>query len=270
MSRIRRIGLKNIQKCVKPFLSYDRMKSFKDMKPDLIEIYQAPKEINNSLILSYIQEYINSIQDTKIPKIQYHVNENNLDILTSLDINQMMTGLDDDTSYELDLWIEVPLVTIYTRKFFEIIVETFPPEGTKLVLNIIVPDFEDQYDIIRFFQTDEKGKEINKHLDEIYMVDRNLYKSNINQSKIFKLRERLIKTQPTKVNKYCTEENELYMVFDFDKDRYLPCIDLDENYCQTKLNIISFQQKEIPTEQCKYFCNKYIYDFEDKLKRKIK
>ena len=112
------------------------------------------------------------------------------------------------------------------------------------------------------------GKENYLKFDEIYIVDTNLYDQNNTKSNLFLLREKLISSSKNSI-KYCKEFNDIYFVYDFKSNKFNPCIDLNVELDNIK-EVFCFQNKTKPHPLCNYFCNEYIYPFEEKLKRRTK
>lgn len=227
-----RIGIKNINYISENFPKLE--------SPNILEIYSTSIFPIDKFYL--IKSFIESIK----PKIiQIHIN--NL-----FQINNLFLKID----FKCELWIELE-----KDNFLELNekLKKIKNHNISIILNIKIINVLENLKL--------ELNLLKKYCKEIYIVDTNLYKQLDKPNKLFKLREKLILTE-NKIIKFC-KLNQEYYVFDFKLNNFNSCIDLNKSF-RTLSEIKIFQNKNIPDKQCKYFCNKIIYDFEEKLKRKLK
>jgi hypothetical protein len=224
-----KIGIKNISK--RPITNLGGLGPDNPTHPNTYEIYTS------NLKVIEIIEIVKNISKSTYPTMEIHI---------------------DNFSYLDGLFLCIKNVTIWLELgYCEFLKEinNIKKLNIPIVINI-------KMDYPTFLSLPNKN-EIMCLDNEINIVDPSLYEKQKEPSKLFKLREKTIKTTKETIA-YCKENN--YIVFDMETDKFLSCIDLDTAY-DTREEAIRNRNKN---ELCNYFCNKEIYIFEEKLKRRIK
>lgn len=201
------------------------------------------EEKHNNLIIEFYD--ISVITNELIYTIDRYKNDCK-EIQIHLNNYQPLTTL---TSPNTIFWLEIDIDKL----------ETIPLLDTKAIFNIKVESINIQNitKILNYFSTIKTG--------DIYIVDKSLYNEITNPSTVFKIRNKLIKQSKTKPIKYCL--NEKYIVFNCLTNKLEPCIDINKQF-NTKYDIDIFQNSDY--KDCNYYCNKIIYQYEDKLKKLIR
>lgn len=244
-----RIGIKNWLELYKPTVDIKTLFDGLDIDYNFttIEIYDV------NYITDAFNELLKTLSNYNFKEIQVHLKTIPHPELLNLLYNKNIT-----------LWIEVDIESVESVKNGLLF---YPEIGivNKLVYNIKVPEVSEEYK--------NRIEKLKFEYNEVYMVDESLYSEVLNPSNNYKLRNSMIKDNQNNSKfgiptKYCIQEN--YFVIDLQNTNkpFSSCIDLDNSF-STIEEVRAFQNKDIPCNDCNYYCNSLVYVFEERLKVKV-